>query len=282
MIATSAPGVNSLYELIVFRCDNGQVLRRYSRPGRDIHVTGWMPDSRSVAVTAFSTAGGGEVSIIDVATNAPEREVYSAATTDGAIFGSSVIEMGGTPWAMCERRTEQDHMSSDIITLSLDDSRQVRPLITGSGAQYGARVSPDGRWLAYSDEREGTKRVVLVRMAEALASKGDVTRISTWTIPAVPADTPRWSADGKKLFVQSYMPRRVLAVDFAVNDQNVPVLSEPKPVTQIPILTMMSSCEPTPDGRLMFLQTSEDEVRVGRFEFVQGWLATAKEKLDQN
>lgn len=81
-----------------------------------------------------------------------------------------------------------------LMTLTLDTDRRVEPLVRaqGAGGAGNGTVSPDGRWLAYSDTVSGSLQVFL----RALSSP-DERRIQ---VTQVGGAQPRWSPNGRDLF----------------------------------------------------------------------------------
>jgi WD40 repeat protein len=85
-----------------------------------------------------------------------------------------------------------DPESDDIWMLPLEGDRKPYPLVREPGNQRHAKLSPDGRWLAYVTEiTSGLPEVIVA----SLATPGAKWRISTGG-----GSFPRWRRDGKELF----------------------------------------------------------------------------------
>lgn len=78
----------------------------------------------------------------------------------------------------------------DLAFKSLDGSGEPQPFQGGPGWQFGARFSPDGRYVAYTSTEAGRGEVYVARFPA-----GDKRRVTSdggyW---------PRWSRDGKRLY----------------------------------------------------------------------------------
>ncbi|MCM2268843.1 MAG: protein kinase [Thermoanaerobaculia bacterium] len=82
---------------------------------------------------------------------------------------------------------------SDLWLLDLERapaSDAVRLLVSTDESEYGASISPDGRWFAYAQERAGGGRI----LAERFPSGGEKTLV------AEAGENPRWSGDGREVF----------------------------------------------------------------------------------
>jgi len=77
--------------------------------------------------------------------------------------------------------------------------RSVVTLVSDGAANFHATASPDGRWLAYDSDRDGTRGVYI-----AHADGTDPQRVSGDGYAAV----PRWSPDGRHLAVLRAEPRQ--------------------------------------------------------------------------
>jgi serine/threonine-protein kinase len=100
-----------------------------------------------------------------------------AATPDGrAIVMSSARVAGG---------------QMDLVLLPLDGDRTLKPLLQTRFSEYGARLSPDGRLLAYTSDESGRAEVYL-RSFPSLEGK---TQVSTGG-----GQQPVWSRRGGELY----------------------------------------------------------------------------------
>jgi Tol biopolymer transport system component len=114
----------------------------------------------------------------------------SDITRDGR-FMAYLTTGGGTRW--------------DVFTLAVGDSVPV-PFATTQFAEWGARFSPDGKWLAYSSGGSGRRELYV----SAFPGPGGKVQISTRG-----GESIRWRRDGKELYYIS-PEGELMAVDVAV------------------------------------------------------------------
>jgi serine/threonine protein kinase len=143
----------------------------------------WTPDSRWVT---FTSSRGTSFHIMRKRADGsgePEelaQSLYDIAphswSTDGQLlaFLKKVPETG-----------------SDIHLLAMDEERQQRPLLNMPFNELSARLSPDGRWLAYSSDETGRYEVYVQPFP------GPGARVQISSDGGV---QPCWSPDGSKLF----------------------------------------------------------------------------------
>ena len=104
--------------------------------------------------------------------------------------------------------TPAERTGSDLRLLPLDGDRtkasdKPLPLLHTPSDESSARVSPDGRWIAYVSDESGREEVY-VRPFPAADSR--------WQISASGGRRPRWRRDGRELFFAS-PDRSLVAVD---------------------------------------------------------------------
>jgi serine/threonine-protein kinase len=82
--------------------------------------------------------------------------------------------------------------ATDVMMLTLDKDRRVRPLIQGPLVDRNAEVSPDGRWLAYESNDSGQPQVFVRPFPDV-----DREKIQVSTAGGV---QPLWAGNGRELF----------------------------------------------------------------------------------
>jgi eukaryotic-like serine/threonine-protein kinase len=91
----------------------------------------------------------------------------------------------------------------DLVAVPIDGDRTPKPLLTTRFNERGARVSPDGRWMAYSSDESGREEVY-VQPFPSLDRK--------WQISTTGGSQPVWSKQGDELFFRgerSFMAVRI-------------------------------------------------------------------------
>jgi len=83
----------------------------------------------------------------------------------------------------------------DIWLLSLvEKKRKPEPLISTPASEYGAMISPDGRWIAYVSNESGKNEVYVQEFPDPGGK---------WLISAAGGSEPVWSPDGSELFYRT-------------------------------------------------------------------------------
>ena len=86
----------------------------------------------------------------------------------------------------------------DIWYRRLDGDSTPHPIAATSAAEYAPRLSPDGRWVAYSSDESGVQQIY-VRPFPSLSGR--------YQVSVDGGSEPVWSADGRRLF---YRRNRVI------------------------------------------------------------------------
>ncbi len=82
----------------------------------------------------------------------------------------------------------------DIEMMSMEGGHARKPLLQGSYRESQPKISPDGRWMAYTSD-ESRRNEVYVRSFPDMNSR--------WQVSADGGDSPLWSPDGRELFYRN-------------------------------------------------------------------------------
>jgi dipeptidyl aminopeptidase/acylaminoacyl peptidase len=129
---------------------------------------------------------------------------------------------------------------------------------TGSGNVSDARLSPDGRWLAWESDESGRHEIYLGPATGTTA---------TIRVSKAGGGAPRWRRDGKELFFLGG-DGRIISVSVSLG--TAPVLGEPKRVADLvihpdPLGTdpfLDTRFEPTPAGDRFLIQSPSARERI--------------------
>jgi Tol biopolymer transport system component len=157
----------------------------------------------------------------------------------------------------------------DFYTMPADRSQPPRPFLAFPYREWAARLSPDGRWLAYVSEESGRNEVYVVPFPDAGGK---------WQVSTGGGSHPLWSADGKEIFFRG-PDQSVMAVDVrtgATFQAGVPRLLFKIPLTagRYPGYRMAVS----PDGRRFLVNTPLGAATVERLIVVTNWTAELRRK----
>lgn len=184
------------------------------------------PDGRRVALTTFGSFGAGDLSVLNLNTGVTTRLTTDGRTTgvgawssDGrrVLFssqrdGQSTLFVQEVDGGTAERIISDDNArfpgswlrDGNTITYLRDhpqtgmdiwgrrlSDRIGWPLVVLPATQFGGSVSPDERWLAYTDNRTGTTEVFVTTYPQPGAR---------WQVSARGGQEAVWSPDSRELY----------------------------------------------------------------------------------
>jgi Tol biopolymer transport system component len=159
----------------------------------------WSPDSRRLVFSAVTPEGRGMlVQAAADGTDSPMSFVTGdiVEASDWSRDGKYLLVKPG------DLRTAP----GDIWVMPLADPRAQFPLVASRFAEYHARFSPDGRWVAYVSNESGREEVYVSAFSPpspgqpAGGGTRDVRRPGRWQISTAGGVLPRWKADGTELY----------------------------------------------------------------------------------
>jgi Tol biopolymer transport system component len=164
--------------------------------GPDAFAPLWAPDGRTVVYSKGtdlfqkSADGRGEEKLL---LKSDERKVASGFTRDGRtlVYVSRSPETG---W--------------DILTLPLSGDAKPAPFVKTPFAEFGAALSPDGRYLAYQSNESGRHEVYV----QSFPGPG-----GKWQISSAGGQEPSWRADGAVLYYRS-PDQQVMGIEVGKGD----------------------------------------------------------------
>jgi Tol biopolymer transport system component len=164
--------------------NDGSLVRVSTAAGSDI-LPVWSPDGRRLAY------GSGSL----------KERALSIAAADGTgvqqEFPCPAPYCEPTDWSpdgrhlIVNTRAALNGERGDVWRVSLEPGGGAEPILAGAFAEYDARISPDGRWLAYVSEESGQPEVSL------RATAGPSRRLM---VSSKGGSQPVWRRDGRELF----------------------------------------------------------------------------------
>jgi Tol biopolymer transport system component len=157
----------------------------------------WSPDDGRLAFSS-GRAAEGELWVRPTSGQGAAERLFTAETSilltdwssDGHLIFFDYLEL--------------DDDSLDVWTFNLQTS-EARPLLSGKPEQQGARLSPDGKWLAFTSDESGKSEIYVQTFPEAtgrwMVSSDGSTRGAYNAV---------WRSDGRELFYQRW--RSLMAV----------------------------------------------------------------------
>lgn len=139
-------------------------------------------------------------------------------------------------------------MDSQLWAVPLEGDRNPWMVVPHAAVLYGARLSPDGHWLAYESNESGTVQLYIVPFRGGQGK---------WQVTSNGSSGPAWTGDGKELFYMD--PGFNLFVLSVKEVDGAPQLGTPQ---QIPITTSAPQVfyDIAPDGKKILIDNVAQQV----------------------
>jgi serine/threonine-protein kinase len=233
-IATVLQGANNM--IWVHDLDRGTFTRVTTRG--DAHSVVWTPDGQRLLYTSPAERGDALHSL--AADGSGQEQTLFAS--EHAIDVESL-----TPDAAMAILTETSPTTrSDIIVIPLHGDRTPSPFLNTPAEEYGARLAPNGRWLAYASNEAGRGSYQVY--VQAFPGRGERHHISTTGGAAL-----AWAASGRELFYRNGQRMMVVDVQLAPTFR----ASAPRPLFDLSG-TFRGEFDVSPDGqRFVMVQEAQ-------------------------
>ncbi|MDQ3421717.1 MAG: serine/threonine-protein kinase, partial [Acidobacteriota bacterium] len=182
-----ADGTSGLGDIWVYSFERGTRTRLtfsgitatpvWTADGRDIIYAEIMPDAKGTRLMRTSADGG--------------REPVSVGSALARVYLKDVSADG--TWAVVDYISNTG-TRADIGRVPLRPDATIEPLVKTKADDFGATLSPDGRYLAYNSD-EGGAMEVFVRELQGSTGR--------WQVSNSGGEEPRWAADGRAIFYRS-------------------------------------------------------------------------------
>jgi Tol biopolymer transport system component len=152
----------------------------------------------------------------------------------------------------------------DLYAAAVAGDHRPRPLVVMPFNQSGARLSPDGKWLAYVSDESGQPEIFVQAMSDPsiraqVSSEG--------------GDNPRWAGSSNELFFRS--KNRLMSVKFAPGGG----LNPGKPTLLFEDKRECAGYDVAADGRLAVSREAENRGTGNQLNVVLGWFEELKREV---
>jgi Tol biopolymer transport system component len=281
---------------------SGHVLRTVGPPG-DYYGPTLSPDNRRVAIERADLGNGnGDLWLIDVDRDAATRLTFDAGresdpvwSPDGRIAYTSTRSMRATVAEVKASGEGRELLDAGFMTYPTDwstdgrflmfaafsnpsqasilawqpaSTERPRPVVQTSFRATNGRLSPDGRWLAYSSNQSGQEEIY-VQDFPAGANR--------WTISSGGGLQPTWRRDGKELFYGT-PDDRLIAVQVRTSPRFETLGVTPLFTMSVPPspLGVRNSYVVSADGQRFLVVSGDSNAVTARLNVVLNWPALIK------
>ena len=179
-----------MYDICVLDLARKTITRLTFDPGADTAPL-WIPDGKRIAFTSWDTASYGLY--LKSADGTGGEELIRPFKTDVDIAGSWSGD--GKTLAIEELYRTAEGNTFRVGALSTEKDRKWTPLLQGKYMYVQPRISPDGRFLAYTSNESSRDEVYVCTFPDVTGGK--------WQISTNGGDSPLWSRDGRELFFRN-------------------------------------------------------------------------------
>jgi Tol biopolymer transport system component len=249
--------------------DRGAATRRTFGP-RGNTAPLWSPDG-SEFVFNSNRSSTSPNQIYERAANGTGSDVLLCAGEPGELLIPSSWSPDGRFIFFGRTRFETLTEREDVWMLSVADKKPA-PLIESNVVKEAARLSPDGRWLAYTAKESGVRKIVVQPFPDVSGGK--------WELSPGGGMEPRWRADGKELF---YLGLDGMLMAVEVQSGEVLEYGAPQPLFQtgipIPSIPLAYYYDVAADGQRFLVNAvtqqsnAEQDAPPARITVVVNWTA---------
>jgi serine/threonine-protein kinase len=161
----------------------------------------WTPDGKRVVYSSSRENPFIPDAVCDICWRKADGtgEAEKLASSPGLALLSGCWSIDGKKLLLSSVKAPVVH--EDIVALSME-GKQIKPLLQGKYNQQLPRISPDGRWMAYTSNETGKNEVYVRPFPDVNKRK--------WPVSTGGGILPLWSPDGGELFY--YSGNAVMAV----------------------------------------------------------------------
>jgi serine/threonine-protein kinase len=247
--------------------DRPGIRRTLSLPNADSSDAEFSPDGRWLAFTRYGRDKEDGIYIQPVDGSGEPRSVLKAASTE-----EFLIVRGWTPDSTEIVADRAIGGRSDLIAVSIASATKpisARVVRATPASEVGARISPDGRLVAFQSDESGRGEVYVCAMVKGVLS-GQPLLVSSGG-----GGNPRWSRDSRKLYFMTPTDLVMVATVESASRASTAVVAWDLRALRI----NPDTWDVLPDGRLIGVQRGAGEDDVTSYGLVLNWLNEIRPRL---
>jgi Tol biopolymer transport system component len=154
----------------------------------------------------------------------------------------------------------------DVWVLPLFGDRKPFPYLQTPAGEVGAKLSPDGRWVAYSSNEAGRQEIYIASFPKADGK---------WQVSTAGGSFSRWRRDGSELFFLD-PGNKLMSAQVSVEGVAIKV-GKVQPLQQIRAnVAQRSSYDVSPDGQRFLINTVIEDATGEELSLVVNWTSLLK------
>jgi dipeptidyl aminopeptidase/acylaminoacyl peptidase len=255
-------GAKPKEKIWIFDIDRGGMTCLTPDEDTDNSTPLWTPDGKRIVYSSSH----GNLYLSEVYWRAADGtgEVEKLASAPGR--GLQPFSLFGKNLVLWELTFDPPQADIGIVSLEADHIR--KPLLSEKYNEFAPRISPDGRWMAYTSNESGQAEVYVRPFPDVNKSRENISTSG--------GDSPLWSPDGRELFYRS--GDSVMAVRVKTE----PTFQAEKPTVLFRRTYFgqpLTLWDIHPDGKrfLMLKETAKEAPR--KINIVLNWFEELKQKL---
>ena len=154
---------------------------------------------------------------------------------------------------------EFDESANRVMHLLDLESGETRVFLRFDGSGMQARLSPDGKWVAYNATLDGPHQIYI----ESFPGRGERFQVSKSG-----GGQPIWRGDGRELYYYEFDTSRLMAVPVDMDAESNPI-GEPVPLFKANL--RLDDFDVMKDGQRFLLNRRLDREPVHELVLIQGW-----------
>ncbi len=259
------------YEIWLAERGTGGLRRGVALQNADCQYPAWSPDGGRIAFWRNAHDPGDGIYVARPGTGEAPVPIVRVASAGDYFQPLSWLPDGSGVLALRVRQGRRDLI---LASLSMADStRRLRELRPSGGQVSAARLSPDGRTLAFTSDESGSPQLRLARFS-ADGALGEPIPVPSGGV-AVTGEV-QWSHDSRRVYFDT--GESVLAA--AVTAGPPPSVSAPVSVLRYrDVSALPGFYDVLPDGRLLVIRKGEDEGEVDERSVIVNWDSELRETL---
>jgi eukaryotic-like serine/threonine-protein kinase len=254
-----AMGSQANRDIWILDVADGRSTRFTSDPGRD-DTPAWSPDGKNIA---FTSNRDGQLDLYIKPADGSREEKLLLKTDEYKILQRWTKDGRFLLFDSTGQKTAQD-----LWALPFPAGKAV-PLLQTKFVERWARVSQDGRWLAYTSNESGPDEIY-VRPFTPDAPAGTGAR---WLVSKGGGSRPLWRPDGKELF---YLSPTLQVMAVGIDTSKGSQTGTPRRMFAAPPSALSESWDLSPDGKHFLFVAPSSTGRVVPFTVVLNWAAGLK------